>query len=193
MSGAKEMTETDITRLIAGVDDIKYMAWPGTGLSEDNPAIMIAVKPLTREDILTAAARAETECKDRGISDRIIERVERPDGSVISISAWDLVNRDEQLVLSLRRGDNPGLPLFRNAHELRIRLTPAEVHRLYDIVGEHTARSMPMTVEQHIRVTGGVNEVIAQLKKEPGSTIVDDLPRDTLLLLLRTMAGQFAN
>jgi hypothetical protein len=186
---AKEMTDLDIKRLIAGVDDVKYMPWPGTGTSEDNPAIMIAIRPLTREDILLAASRAETECKDRGISDRVIERVERPDGTLISIQAWDLVNRDEQLAISLRRGDDLDVPLFRNAKELRLRLTAAEVHRLYDIVVDHTSRSMPMTAEQHLLVTGGMNEVIDQLKKDPGSTIADGLPRDTLLLCMRRMAS----
>ena len=186
---AKEFTETDITRLIAGVDNVKYMAWPGTGTDENNPAVMVAIRPLTREDILLAAARAEQECKDRGISDRVIERVERPDGSLVEIQAWDLVTRDEQLAIALRSAEDLTRPLFRSAKELRLRLTAAEVHRLYDIVVNHTAQSMPMTAEQHMSVNMGVNEVIDALKKDPGSTIADDLPRSTLLLLLRRMAS----
>ncbi len=189
---AKEFTELDMLEILTGVDNLRHETWPGTGTSEDNPAVPYAIRPLSREDIMQAAARAEAVCKERGIAERVLEKAELPNGVKVEITAFDLANRDEQLAIALRRADNPVRALFRNAQELRIRLTANEVNALYEIVIEHTAKVMPLSVAQFEQRREAVNEVIDALKKDPGSTIADALPRDTLVILVRSMAEQLS-
>lgn len=188
----KTFSESDMLNILTGVDRIKYETWPGTG-TPDVPEVKYAIRPLSREDILKCQASAVTEARKREIEDLVIETATLPNGLTISVKAYDLILRDEMVAVGLRRADNPAQPFFRNVAEARIRLTANEVTRFYEQIINHTQESIPMTVAEVLNRDQDFEEIYQALKKDPGSTILEECAPGMLRAFVRFMVERQSN
>lgn len=116
--------------------------WPGADDLE------FVLRPLSRNEILEADQRASEEARARELHGVVMERVTRPDGIVIEITAMEGLRRDEQLAIALRDPADPSRPLFKAADLLRDALTEDEIGYFYRLLGDHTASVRPLTAAQ---------------------------------------------
>lgn len=161
-----------------GVDALVWFPWPA------DPDTKVCMKPLSREDLYRGASSAREYIREIGLEGEVNEVITLPDGSTKNVYWVELAQRDEWLAISLREGDDPSQPLFANANDLRAKLTPHEVNRLYEMLGDHMLRVMPMTMAQKLGEQEQYLKLLQHLKKSQGLMELGSLPLNILKELL---------
>ncbi len=170
-----------------GIDALRWIPWPA------DPSVKVCLRPLTRKELYEAAAAAKDYIEDVGLKDTVYEESTMPDGKVVKVYWLDLAHRDELLAIALRNGDDPGKPLFRNANDLRDKMMSTEINTLYDILGEHMLRVMPLTMAQKMGNEEAYLKLLQYLKKEQGAMELISLPHGILVRLLAFTVEKLVN
>lgn len=170
----ESITADQMATILRGKDAIKYFPWP----ADEN--VTVAIRPLSREEVVRGAANGRRAAQSQGLIDVAVAMVEGAGGAKGVITWEDMLMRDEWLSMALRRADNPDLPLFRSAQDLRACLTTDEIDILYDILNEHMRQVMPLSLAERMARDEEWHRLISEIKKKPSEIFLAGLQPATL-------------
>ena len=178
--------ELRMDKIRQGTKAIRWFPWPGA------PQKRVAIRALSRLETYQGAASALQALEDVGLNkDDVFQEITLPNGMKEQVRWLDLAQRDEWLCLALRRGDDPNKPLFTTSNDMRRKLTSQEIGKLYEVLSDHMAQTVPLTVAEQLANKEAWLEIVQTLKKKPEEILLGALPPAMLRELVNFLVEKY--